>query len=167
MFNLVILIGTSRATSTSRRRHRNLCATSGCDDVYIGKDEGGTRKQGDRLSNVVFFRKMRVRRKPLKKGRSVVVTGRMRTSSWDDAGQADQEYKPSRRRHGRLRRTPTTEQRSGLIGGGQVICIVQQSCRVFESRVPRAVRRPPRGLGGRGRDPRGRLPPGRRLGADL
>ncbi len=96
MFNLVVLIGNIasdidvKASSTGTYVATFRLATN----VYIGKDEGGTRKQATDFHNVVFFGKMaEFAGNHLKKGRSVVVTGRMRTSSWDDAASGTKKYK--------------------------------------------------------------------------
>ena len=95
MFNLVILAGNIatdidvRASQTGTYVAKFRLATSS----YAGKAEDGTRKEATEFHNIVTFGKLaEFAGHHLKKGRSVIVQGRLHTSSWDDAASGTRKY---------------------------------------------------------------------------
>jgi single-strand DNA-binding protein len=95
MFNLVVLVGNIasdldvRATQGGTYVGKFRLATSS----YAGKAEDGTRKQATDFHNIVCFGKLaEFAGNHLKKGRAVIVNGRLKTSSWDDATTGTRKY---------------------------------------------------------------------------
>ena len=96
MFNKVFLIGNLasdpevRALPTGTYVANVRVATH----AYIGKAEDGSRKESTDFHNVVFFGKpAEFVGNYLKKGRQVFISGRLHTSSWDDAASGTKKYK--------------------------------------------------------------------------
>ena len=88
MFNLVVLVGNIasdidvKASQAGTYVAKFRLATN----AYLGKAEDGTAKEATEFHNVVVFGKLaEFAGNHLKKGRSVLVSGRIHTSSWDDA----------------------------------------------------------------------------------
>ena len=95
MFNIVILAGNIatdidvRASQTGTYVAKFRLATSS----YAGKAEDGTRKEATEFHNVVCFGKLaEFAGNHLKKGRSIMLEGRLHTSSWDDPAGGTRKY---------------------------------------------------------------------------
>ncbi len=95
MLNLVILAGNIandldvRASQTGVYVAKFRLATH----AYAGKAEDGTRKEATEFHNIVAFGKLaEFAGHHLKKGRPVIVQGRLHTSSWDDASTGSKKY---------------------------------------------------------------------------
>jgi len=95
MFNIVILAGNIatdidvRASQTGTYVAKFRLATS----YYGGKAEDGTRKESTEFHNVVAFGKLaEFAGNHLKKGRSIILNGRLHTSTWDDAASGGRKY---------------------------------------------------------------------------
>jgi len=96
MFNIVILVGNVatdidvRASQTGTFVATFRMATSS----YAGKAEDGSRKEATEFHNIVAFAKTaEFVGNHVKKGRAIVVTGHLRTSSWDDQASGTRKYK--------------------------------------------------------------------------
>ncbi len=96
MFNIVMLAGNIasdvevRASPTGTYVATLRLATHS----YAGKADDGARKESTEFHNVVCFGKLaEFAGNHLKKGRTVAMTGRLRTSSWDDAASGTRKYK--------------------------------------------------------------------------
>ena len=96
MYNQVILVGNVasdidvRATQSGTYVANWRLATN----VYIGKDDDGGRKEATDFHSVVCFGKLaEFTGNHVKKGRQVLVTGRLHTSSWDDPGTGTKRYR--------------------------------------------------------------------------
>lgn len=95
MFNIVILAGNIatdidvRASQAGTYVAKFRLATNS----YAGKADDGTRKESTEFHNVVCFGKLaEFAGNHLKKGRSIVVQGRLHTSSWDDPASGARKY---------------------------------------------------------------------------
>jgi len=95
MLNLVILAGNIasdidvRASQTGVYVAKFRLATHS----FAGKADDGTRKEATEFHNIVAFGKLaEFAGHHLKKGRAVIVQGRLHTSTWDDAATATKKY---------------------------------------------------------------------------
>jgi single-strand DNA-binding protein len=61
---------------------------------YAGKSDDGSRKETTEFHSVVCFGKLaEFAGNHLKKGKAIIVTGRLHTSSWDDAASGTRKYR--------------------------------------------------------------------------
>ena len=95
MFNIVILAGNIasdvdvRASQAGTYVAKLRLATHS----YAGKGEDGTRKETTEFHNIVCFGKLaEFAGNHLKKGRPIFVSGRLHTSSWEDAASGSRKY---------------------------------------------------------------------------
>ena len=95
MFNIVILAGNIasdidvRASQTGTYVAKFRLATHS----YAGKADDGTRKETTDFHNIVCFAKLaEFAGQHLKKGRSIMLSGRLHTSTWDDAASGTRKY---------------------------------------------------------------------------
>lgn len=95
MFNIVILAGNIatdidvRASQSGTYVAKFRLATN----AYAGKAEDGTRKEATEFHNIVCFAKLaEFAGNHLKKGRAIMLSGRLHTSSWDDAASGTRKY---------------------------------------------------------------------------
>jgi len=95
MLNLVILAGNIasdidvRASQTGMYVAKFRLATHS----FAGKAEDGTRKESTDFHNIVAFGKLaEFAGHQLKKGRAVIVQGRLHTSSWEDPATSARKY---------------------------------------------------------------------------
>lgn len=96
MVNKVILVGNLASEPDVRASQTGTYVTTVrvATNVYIGKAEDGTRKEATDFHNVVFFGKQaEFAGNHLKKGRQVLILGRLHTSSWDDPASGTKKYK--------------------------------------------------------------------------
>jgi single-strand DNA-binding protein len=95
MFNIVILVGNVandvdvRASQAGVYVAKLRLATHS----YAGKAEDGSRKETTEFHNIVCFGKLaEFAGNHLKKGKAVAVSGRLHTSSWEDAASGGRKY---------------------------------------------------------------------------
>lgn len=95
MFNIVILAGNIatdidvKASQSGTYVAKFRLATNS----YAGKADDGTRKESTEFHNVVCFGKLaEFSGNYLKKGRSIMLQGRLHTSSWDDPATSARKY---------------------------------------------------------------------------
>ena len=95
MFNQAILVGNIasdidvRATQTGTYIAKFRLATHS----FAGKTDDGTRKETTDFHNIVSFGKLaEFSGHHLKKGKAILVQGRIHTSSWDDAASGTKKY---------------------------------------------------------------------------
>jgi single-strand DNA-binding protein len=95
MFNIVILAGNIasdvdvRASQTGTYVAKLRLATHS----FAGKSEDGSRKEATEFHNIVCFGKLaEFAGNHLKKGKPIFVSGRLHTSSWDDAATGTRKY---------------------------------------------------------------------------
>jgi single-strand DNA-binding protein len=95
MFNIVILAG-NIATDIDVRASQGgtfVAKFRLATNSYAGKAEDGTAKKATEFHNIVCFAKLaEFAGNHLKKGRAVVLSGRLHTSSWDDAASGGRKY---------------------------------------------------------------------------
>jgi single-strand DNA-binding protein len=96
MYNHVVLIGNVatdidvKASQTGTYVSTFRLATN----EYAGKAEDGSRKEATEFHNIVAFGKTaEFVGNHVKKGRAILVSGKLRTSSWEDAASGTRKYK--------------------------------------------------------------------------
>ena len=96
MLNIVILAGNIASDIDVRASQGGtyIATMRLATNSYAGKSEDGTRKEATEFHNIVCFGKLaEFAGNHLKKGRPVIVTGRLHTSSWDDAASGTRKYR--------------------------------------------------------------------------
>jgi single-strand DNA-binding protein len=88
MVNKVILLGNLAADPEVKATPKGTYVAKMrlATNTYVGKDEGGNRKEQTEFHNLVAFGKLaEFAGQYMQKGRSVYAEGKLRTSSWEDA----------------------------------------------------------------------------------
>ena len=94
--NKVILVGNLTADPDVRATPAGLYVAKlrVATNEYAGKDDGGEAKRYSEFHSVVAFGKLaEFAGTHLRKGRSITVEGRLKTSSWEDAASGVKKYR--------------------------------------------------------------------------
>ena len=96
MVNKVILVGNLTADPDVKATQKGMFVAKLrlATNTYMGKDEGGNRKEQTEFHNLVAFGKLaEFAGTYLKKGRQIYAEGRLHTSSWADEGSGQKRYR--------------------------------------------------------------------------